>query len=91
MAEVKVSKGQLDRLGAKLDQLGEQLTEDDRRLLITVFGLAARELGTVQGEARTLPSLSDGLRSAFSPSEAARFTLADDEGVEVGGEVKWSK
>lgn len=89
-----VNEDQIHQLGAKLDRLSNDLTEDDRRLLIGVFGLAANSLGNVKGAEASrsnLPSLSEGLRSAFLPSEAARFTAVDEDAVEVTGGIKWSK
>jgi hypothetical protein len=91
MPEIAVTAEQVDRLGAKLDRFAGELTKEDQRLLITVFGLAAKTLGTVSGST-ALPSLSDGLRSTFAPTPAARFTeVGADEGVEVGVTVGWSK
>lgn len=44
------SRDQLERLGAKLEELGDQLTDDERQMLMTTFGLAARAMGNVEVE-----------------------------------------
>jgi hypothetical protein len=72
-----VSTIQIDRLGAKLDAIGDQLTHDEHRLLLTVFGHAANALGNVKKSRADLPSLSTALQSAFRPTAAAHFKGTD--------------
>jgi len=103
--DVSITKSGIEKLAAKLDELGEVLTEQERALLLAVFRLAGAALndalvesesesgGSRPSVTKPITALASGFTKAFQPAIAKGFTelRMKADGVEVGGSVKWSK
>jgi len=46
MSEITVTKEQVDELASKLDRLGEELSDEERALLLAIFALAGQAIAT---------------------------------------------
>jgi hypothetical protein len=57
MADVEFSSSDLTALAAKLDQLGERLTERERALLLATFQMAGDQLNQLGGGGGSLESV----------------------------------
>jgi hypothetical protein len=50
MADITVTKNQVEELAAKLDRLGQDLSDDERSLLLAVFALAGEAISERSGQ-----------------------------------------
>jgi hypothetical protein len=69
MTDIKLSKSDIDNLAGKLDELGEVLNNNEKSLLLAVFGLASNALG------HTISQSESGISSARVASGLSNPTL----------------
>jgi hypothetical protein len=101
MAEVTLSKSDIDGLARKLDEFGEVLSADEKAILLAIFGLAATSLSKAVSESESglsAANVAAGLvaptvdRSALLPRLSDGFRDAFNPGTAgrftiPGGEV----
>ena len=50
MAEISISQQDIDSIARKLDDFGDVLSENERGVLLAIFGLAATAIGSASSE-----------------------------------------
>ena len=99
VVRAELTQQQIQDLGQKLDQLGQNLNDEERSALLAVFGLAeqamaehgANQAGAAPATAGAPVPLSEGFDSIFQSGLGAGMQTGEGAIGQVGVQVSWQR